>query len=320
MTDSATVQARHGRVVEGKAGFDQPGHRTLFDEFEVGREYPPVEWIITNELLDKQLVISGEYHEWYVHDSPWGGRIAPMWINWRSVRALTQDMYNLRGLAYHYECENFAPLQPGVKYRLNLRLADKWKARGRGYVKYEATCFDPQGHMVFRTFRTHAIDVVDDAGRARTSAEAEPWPMGDPIKRVDRNTPIGYELPPMSLDHSVGAMIAYELASFVPPRNIHTDQEAAEHEGLPAPIGTGPHFGSTVSRMMMAAFEEGWIEGGKISLKLIAPTFAAEVLTAKGIVREKTPEGDALRFICEVWIENQRGRKVAVGEASALVR
>jgi len=91
-------------------------------------------------------------------------------------------------------------------------------------------------------------------------------------------------------------------------------------EGLKAPVAGGPLLLSQISRMMMLAFAEGWVQGGKLSAKIVKPAHATDFTTAKGIIREKIPEGSAIRFICDVWVEKQTGEKAIVGTASGLVR
>lgn len=316
-----TAAETHDRVTVGQVGFDHPGPRTEYDDVEIGREYGPAEWVASPEMLDTYLVSTSEYHEWYVNDSPYGGRIIPMWLTYRVPRHLFSGMYNVRGLAYHFECENLAPIRPNEKYLVTVRMVDKWQARGRGYVKYEAIFTDSSGQAVLTTRRTHAMDVVDSAGavNAKKMEGAPPREERAPAYRVTEETEVGQELTPFAFEQPLSAMIAFMLPSEISPRNIHTDYDAAEREGLPAPVGVGPHFGTTVSQMMMAAFSEGWVVGGRISLKFISPTFAGDTLTAKGTVQSKEREGAQTRVSCEVWIENQHGTKVAVGQASGLV-
>jgi len=85
-------------------------------------------------------------------------------------------------------------------------------------------------------------------------------------------------------------------------------------------VAGGPLLLSQLSRMMMIAFGEGWIKGGKLSAKIIRPAYAGDFITAKGIIKEKLPENSGVRYVCDVWVEKQTGEKVIVGTASGLVR
>ena len=143
---------------------------------------------------------------------------------------------------------------------------------------------------------------------------------------ITRSTEVGFELPPVSMQMRLEHWIEREdyqqkgNPGFHGATNIHTDVEAAKREGLETPVAGGPLLLSQISRMMMLAFAEGWVQGGKLSAKIVKPAHATDFTTAKGIIREKIPEGSAIRFICDVWVEKQTGEKAIVGTASGLVR
>ena len=88
---------------------------------------------------------------------------------------------------------------------------------------------------------------------------------------ITRSTEVGFELPPVSmqmrLEHWIEREDYQQKANpgFNGATNIHTDVEAAKLEGLKAPVAGGPLLLSQISRMMMLAFAEGWVQGGKLS-------------------------------------------------------
>ena len=84
-------------------------------------------------------------------------------------------------------------------------------------------------------------------------------------------------------------------------------------------MGSAPTFFALVTRAMMTSFGEGWIVGGKSSLKMIKPVHARNFVTAKGVLRQKQREGEGVRYIFDVWVENENREKVVVGTASALL-
>lgn len=138
-----------------------------------------------------------------------------------------------------------------------------------------------------------------------------------------RGVDVGWELPPVSRQMSLRQFeerhpLLYGEGTW-PHKNIHSDPEAAQAEGLTEPVGSAPTFFALVTRAMMACFGDGWIVGGRASLKMVKPVYARNFVTAKGILREKTAEGDHLRYAFEVWVENELHEKVVVGTASALV-
>ena len=60
-------------------------------------------------------------------------------------------------------------------------------------------------------------------------------------------------------------------------------------------------------------------ETGKMDVRFVMYTVPGDRITAGGSVKEKVPEGDAIRLVCDVWCENDSGVKTLVGTASALV-
>ena len=47
--------------------------------------------------------------------------------------------------------------------------------------------------------------------------------------------------------------------------------------------------------------------------KYVASTFADEIITTHGVVREKLPKDQGFRFIVDVWAENEAGEKKTAG-------
>lgn len=138
-----------------------------------------------------------------------------------------------------------------------------------------------------------------------------------------RGVAVGWELPPVSRQMSLQQFeerhaLLYGDGTW-PHKNIHSDPEAAKAEGLSEPVGSAPTFFALVTRAMMTAFGEGWIAGGKASLKMVKSVYARNFVTAKGVLREKQFEGEKVRYVFDVWVENEEHVKVVVGTASALV-
>lgn len=138
-----------------------------------------------------------------------------------------------------------------------------------------------------------------------------------------RGVDVGWELPPVSRQMSLRQFeerhpMLYGEGAW-PHKNIHSDPDAARAEGLTEPVGSAPTFFAMVTRAMMTCFGHGWVVGGRASLKIIKPVYARNFVTAKGILREKQREGDQVRYLFDVWVENEARQKVVVGTASALV-
>ena len=131
-----------------------------------------------------------------------------------------------------------------------------------------------------------------------------------------RSMDVGQMLPPVQKDVTFENIRLFSMWS---NRNIHTDWEIAIKGGLPAPIAQGLMSHAYLCEMLTRFFGKNWLQGGKIDVKFIRYTLPGDVVTARGVVKEKTAEGSAVRFNCEIWCESLSGEKTVVGTASCLV-
>jgi hypothetical protein len=139
---------------------DERGTRTLFEDLEIGRDLGTMEFVVTQQMVDDSCERREDYHEWYSIGSPWGGTIAPTILNYGPPRLLFSQVYNVRGLFYKYEFENFYPIRVGKKITVTATLTDKWVRNNREFVAYEATYTDEDGNKVLHTRRAHALDYI----------------------------------------------------------------------------------------------------------------------------------------------------------------
>lgn len=128
---------------------------------------------------------------------------------------------------------------------------------------------------------------------------------------------VGASLPPLAKPISQRQIDCY---SGVRPKSIHTDPEWARQKGFANTLAQGMMPTAYVSEMMVNLLGEGFVKGGKMSVKFIKPVLVGDTLTMHGVVKEKIAEGDATRIVVEFWCENQNELKTMVGEASGLAR
>ncbi|GIX48579.1 MAG: hypothetical protein KatS3mg131_2790 [Candidatus Tectimicrobiota bacterium] len=133
-----------------------------------------------------------------------------------------------------------------------------------------------------------------------------------------RDTAIGSTLPSLS-KHVTQAMInAYGQVNG--DRNlIHYDGDYARARGFRDAIAHGLLTFAFVSEMLARYFGPRWTQGGKVRVKFTAPVYPGDVVTAGGQVTASRPHGDGQFLTVEVWCDTQDGRRVLVGEASAVV-
>ena len=103
-----------------------------------------------------------------------------------------------------------------------------------------------------------------------------------------------------------------------PGANYHTDREQASKLGFPDIVVQGMMSTCFVSQVMQDHFGMGWLEGGRMSVKLTNVLWVDEHVTARARIRDEVPEGTRTRIVCDVWVEKDDGTRVILGEASAL--
>src|SRR5581483_1032632 len=135
---------------------------------------------------------------------------------------------------------------------------------------------------------------------------------GAPAARglITRDTPIGHELIGVKKKAAIQLMGSRVWGRFNPN---HWDPVYAAQTGLPAPIQTGEMSSAYLAEMCVNHFGANFFTGARISCKYIASTYADEVITTHGVVRDKTPKGDGYRFAVEIWAQNEDGEKKTVG-------
>ena len=140
--------------------------------------------------------------------------------------------------------------------------------------------------------------------------------------KADSNMAIGQEIEARSHEISQEKINTYSRYVFNGKdlKNIHTDDETARRAGLPGAVAQGRYPVGYLSEYLLAFFGIGWIQGGKLEVSMIKPIFPGDTITLKGKVKEKIREGEAVRLILDVWIENQKGDQTTLGTASGVVR
>ena len=103
-----------------------------------------------------------------------------------------------------------------------------------------------------------------------------------------------------------------------PGKNYHTDREEAKKLGFPNIVVQGMMSTCFVSQVMQDHFGMGWLEGGRMSVKLTNVLWVDETVRAHAKIRDEVTEGTKKRVVCDVWVEKTDGTRVILGEASAV--
>lgn len=141
------------------------------------------------------------------------------------------------------------------------------------------------------------------------------------MRPAHTNLEIGYELEPVSYDITQEKIHIYSRYVFYgkDTKNIHTDDEVARQAGLPRALAQGRYPVGYISECMLAFFGRGWIQGGTLEVTLVKGIYPGDTITVKGVLTQKIPEGNAVRLVLDVWLENQAGEPATAGTASGLV-
>lgn len=105
-----------------------------------------------------------------------------------------------------------------------------------------------------------------------------------------------------------------------PKKNIHTDLEFAKSCGLPTRAASGAMFEGYLTELMIDLFGEDWLTYSKMSLKFIAIVDVNDTILPRAVVQSRQSEDSGIRFMMDVWCENQHGNKVTVGTATGTIQ
>ena len=127
---------------------------------------------------------------------------------------------------------------------------------------------------------------------------------------VTKDTPVGFELIGVTKKAAIQLMGSRLWGRFNPN---HWDPVYAAATGLKSPIQTGEMSSAYVAEMCVNYFGASVFRNARMQCKYIASTYANEIITTHGVVREKTPKGKGYRFKVEIWADNAEGEKKTVG-------
>jgi len=212
--------------------------------------------------------------------------------------------------------ELFSPIAVGTTVRSVSTIVDRYSKRGRLYVVNETDLFDADTHRLLIRSRTHQSFLPD-----AEAEEARPVGFVVDEKTAERKTPrpvfptaTGPDLAPV--EKTVDERRCWMFSG--PGRNYHTDREQAKKLGFPNIVVQGMMSTCFISEVMHRAFGPGWLQGGKMSIKLTNVLWVDEHVIVRGRERESVREGQLERVHCDVWIDKNDGSRIALGTASAL--
>lgn len=140
---------------------DSQGRRAAFEDIQIGQTLGEIEWQITDDLIDLQCQLDQDFDPMYFPQRDGGKRIAPPQITYRPPRWLFSRAYNVRGLFVRWDNEMFRAIEPNTTIKITGSIVDKFVKKEREFVVYQAEGKDTEGNLIFRTKRTHVLDLVE---------------------------------------------------------------------------------------------------------------------------------------------------------------
>ncbi len=128
-----------------------------------------------------------------------------------------------------------------------------------------------------------------------------------------RDVEVGLELEPITKVVTLDKSRLYNGWPRI--RNRHCDYRAAQTSGLREPNINGGQLTEYAGELFIKFFGTGYL-GGTLSLNFLGFVLPGDVLTARGVVAERRLEGERVRLVLRLWLENQRGETVLAGTAS----
>lgn len=246
--------------------------------------------------------------------------------NMLGLWTLKYDAATDRGLHAKQELLFHEPIRVGQRVRLSARFTDKYIKRDKPYVATEGEVQADDGRRLM-TFRCSEM-VGMKPGLEVGAHTAAPAPVNERVtprqtmdlpvvERARADLPIGSPLPSLRKRVTLKQMIVFSMSERS-AENMHTDTQAARAIGLTNPIAQGLMSTGYLADLCTNFFEETWFTSGWTSMAFLRPIYANDTLVVRGVVSGRQEEAAGTRIELEVWCEDEEGRLVTAGRASAL--
>ena len=99
---------------------------------------------------------------------------------------------------------------------------------------------------------------------------------------------------------------------------IHVDREFAARSQFGGTIAHGMLVAASISEMMTQAFQEDWLQTGRLKLRFRAPVYPGETITAFGQVKGVRARNGATEVSCTVGVRKQNEELAITGDATVV--
>jgi acyl dehydratase len=316
------------QVAEG-IDLEEGRREPVFENLSIPEPFGPVRLVVDDHKIKRFAFTQDDYGDWYLCDSPFGGRIGQAGLLTNDlVQLFTTEFAASRTVGLHTEEQLWfeSPVRLGEQVTLEGEYVEAYERRGQGYVVMEARATGADGRTLVRHRGVEILRTVPGsvAGRGATSAGSTEGRVSD---EVAPDAPVAETVTP---DLAVGTMlsplhktITQEQASVFSRageyvRNIHSDLDIARRAQLRIPIIQGQQQCCLVTELLTRFVGAAWFTTGWLRVKFVQPVEVFEPLEVSGRVVGVTPlDGGGRRIDLETWVKRADGRLSTVGWARA---
>ena len=299
-----------------------------YELIETPEDFGTVRVIVDRDKVLGHAFAQGDFQDWYFAASPFGGPVAHPLVLANDLLFHFYQRYDgntAQGLHTHERLVFHAPIPVGETVTITGVYTDKYERRGKGYVRLQAEARDEDGRLLIthdgcEIMRTVAGDVVGrNASGGRGEARTVSGYVDESLSRVDRAAAglgTGQPLVTLTRHFTQDQMNTFSWAGkgFA---NVHTSLDKAAASGLDHTIVQAQQQTGILVELLTSFFGAAMFQGAELDLRFVSPAFVGDRLTAGGAVVSETGAKDGRRLELEVWIDNEDGRRTALGWASA---
>ena len=310
-----------------------------WENIEAGEELGWVDGAISDFQIKTHAYGVDDYGDWYLKDSPFGGRIGHPTLLANDILRLFFLIYDVRppfpgGLHAKNELEFLRPVKLGDKVVIRGKHTEKYERRGQNYRIVEGQATDEAGRPFIRMRAWETVGLASSTpvgqGSGKPSADVITGevPVGAPVAtRASKKVPVGAVLPSITKHTTLEQSIAFSGFPFgwveggakTMRFSIHTDPEEGRRRGARDVIVQGLCSAAYISEVCTNFFGPLWLTTGRLSTSFIRPVIARDDISSSAMVKRLEEEAGKTRLHLDVWCKNQDGELATVGRASALV-
>ena len=167
MTAEFVLRAGEG----GKQMSQMPTPKKHPSQFEPGEQFKPVQFVVSQDMVNYFLIGINERHLWYREASPLGGPVVPpVMSHMFYIRVLAMYLWDdfvgaiftkPADIHYAFDAQNLDPIRIGEKVTVKGRCMRTEIKRGRKYLEYENLIYGEDGRLCMRYVSTNTVMVKE---------------------------------------------------------------------------------------------------------------------------------------------------------------